>query len=78
MDCQMPQMDGFEATDKLRKMGLKAPIIAFSANAFQENIDHCRQVGMDDYIIKPFNKNNFLSKIHHWLDSQSKKSQSSG
>ena len=78
MDCQMPQMDGFEATNQLRKMGLKVPIIAFSANAFQENIDHCRQVGMDDYIIKPFEKNNFLTKIHQWLDSHPNNHRNSG
>ena len=77
-DIKMPQMDGFEATNQLRKMGLKIPIIAFSANAFQENIDHCRQVGMDDYIIKPFEKNNFLTKIHQWLDSHPNNHRNSG
>jgi signal transduction histidine kinase/CheY-like chemotaxis protein len=67
MDCQMPQMDGFEATDKLRSQGIDIPIIAFSANAFQDNIDECYKVGMNDYIVKPFEKHVFLNKILEWL-----------
>lgn len=67
MDCQMPQMNGFEATDKLRSQGVDIPIIAFSANAFQDNIDECYKVGMNDYIVKPFEKQDFLAKILQWL-----------
>ncbi|MDD7985775.1 response regulator [Lentisphaera marina] len=70
MDCQMPQMDGFEATDKLRSQGVDIPIIAFSANAFQDNIDECYKVGMNDYIVKPFDKHTFLTKIFEWLNEK--------
>jgi CheY-like chemotaxis protein len=67
MDCQMPQMNGFEATDKLRSKGVEIPIIAFSANAFKDNIEECYKVGMNDYIVKPFEKQDFLAKILQWL-----------
>ena len=64
MDIQMPIMDGLEATLAVReKHGKSLPIIAITANAFKENIDQCLKVGMNDYIIKPFEDNNVISKI---------------
>ncbi len=58
MDCQMPLMDGFEATRKMRKMeyelGLKrTPIIALTANALDEDRKACLSSGMDDFLVKP-------------------------
>ena len=55
MDIQMPVMDGYEATREIRKQvpGLKAPIIALSANAFEEDKQKSRDAGMDDHVAKP-------------------------
>ena len=56
MDIQMPEMDGFEATRRLRNSGFDAerlPIVALTANAYAEDIEACRQAGMQDHLTKP-------------------------
>jgi CheY-like chemotaxis protein len=61
MDCQMPVMDGFEATQEIRKREAQAgatepiPIIALTANAFKEDRDRCLAAGMNNYATKPLN-----------------------
>ncbi len=72
MDCQMPEMDGFEATAAIRDPGSavlnhQVPIIAMTANAMSEDRDHCLQAGMDDYVSKPVKKEVLSEVLHRWL-----------
>lgn len=70
MDIQMPIMDGYEATKKLRKLGNRTPIIAMTANAFSEDKKKAKEVGMDGYIPKPIDVNKLVSKIMNILGDQ--------
>jgi CheY-like chemotaxis protein len=53
MDCQMPRMDGYEATSILRQRGFTLPIVAITANAMAEEVEHCMSVGMNGHVEKP-------------------------
>jgi PAS domain S-box-containing protein len=64
MDMQMPQMNGFEATEYIRKtMKSKIPIIALTADVTTVDIAKCKAFGMDDYISKPIDENQLYNKI---------------
>lgn len=70
MDVQMPVMNGFEATQAIRNLeGEKAniPIIAMTANVLKEEVDLCYQAGMNDFIGKPFDTGELLSKINNLI-----------
>lgn len=72
MDCQMPEMDGFEATGEIRKLEnkqviKKMPIIAFTANAMKSDEEKCIRAGMDGYITKPVNQEKLESVLIKWL-----------
>ncbi|ORX94513.1 hypothetical protein K493DRAFT_337790 [Basidiobolus meristosporus CBS 931.73] len=56
MDCQMPVMDGYEATTEIRKFDRQTPIIAVSANTIKTDIERCFEVGMNAYLSKPVNR----------------------
>jgi CheY-like chemotaxis protein/HPt (histidine-containing phosphotransfer) domain-containing protein len=73
MDCQMPRMDGYEATTEIRKLENKTqanrhlPIIALTANALTGDREICIAVGMDDYISKPFSHDRISKVLECWL-----------
>ena len=77
MDCQMPIMDGYEATQAIRGLQDHEPqdstrhpvIIAMTANAMKEDHDRCIQVGMDDYLSKPVQKQVLADKLIHWSEA---------
>ena len=76
MDCQMPEMDGFEATKKIREHeqhhghDRPIPIIALTANVQKGAKDKCRAAGMDDYLSKPFSQEQLQQKLEQWLASE--------
>jgi signal transduction histidine kinase/DNA-binding response OmpR family regulator len=66
MDMQMPEMDGLEATKRIRQlgaMGRAVPIIAMTANAMQEDRRRCLEAGMNDFVAKPIDSGELLRKI---------------
>ncbi|MFL5815130.1 MAG: ATP-binding protein, partial [Bdellovibrionia bacterium] len=71
MDCQMPEMDGFEATKKIRELeassGKRIPIIALTANAMKEDEEKCLQSGMTDFISKPVKQEQLSEKLERLL-----------
>ena len=71
MDCQMPVMDGFECTKRIRtnesKTGKHIPIIAMTANAMEGDRERCIAAGMDDYISKPFEPEQLQALIGKYL-----------
>jgi two-component system, sensor histidine kinase and response regulator len=71
MDVQMPEMDGFEATARIRQeekaTGAHLPIIALTAYAMKGDEERCRAAGMDDYIPKPVRPQDLFSAIHRLL-----------
>lgn len=71
MDCQMPIMDGFAATEKIReieknKSRKRVPIIAITANAMKGDREKCIGKGMDDFLSKPFRMSELLDIIGVW------------
>ncbi len=66
MDIQMPEMDGVETTQKIRKdADSQIPIIALTANAFRKDIDHYLSIGMNDYVSKPFQEAELFNAIQN-------------
>ena len=70
MDCQMPVMDGFEATRRLREpasgvLDSRIPVIALTASAFQEDRQRCLEAGMSDFLTKPIDRVALAETLSH-------------
>jgi CheY-like chemotaxis protein len=74
MDVQMPEMDGYTATRRIRAMGLpgaeSVPIIAMTANVFREDVEKCLAVGMNDHVGKPLDFDEVLEKLRRYLPAR--------
>ncbi len=83
MDCQMPELDGYAATEAIRRHEMQAeprresqaswvriPIVGLTANAMPGDREHCLAVGMDDYLTKPFSLAQLHTTLARWLPSQ--------
>ena len=70
MDCQMPELDGYEATRMIRRGeagNANVPIVAMTANAMQGDKERCLESGMDDYLAKPIRQKELVEVIERWL-----------
>ena len=69
MDCNMPVMDGYEASRQIRRSGRwpDLPIVALTANAMPEERERCRAAGMNDYLAKPFRREELAALLELWV-----------
>lgn len=71
MDCQMPVMNGYEATRRIRKLGVnysRTPIVAWTANVTPVERQRCLDCGMDDFLAKPFKREQLVDILGRWLN----------
>ena len=73
MDCQMPVVDGFDATREIRQWEItcgvpRRPIIAVTANALPEDRERCIEAGMDDFLSKPYTIDKLRDLVKHYLN----------
>ncbi len=73
MDCNMPVMDGYEASRQIRQSGRwpHLPIVALTANAMFEERERCRAAGMSDYLAKPFRREELAAVLDQWIPTTS-------
>ncbi len=75
MDCQMPEMDGYEASRKIRRQerGERIPLVALTANVMDGDREKCLAAGMDDFLAKPFTRAEMVAVLERWLSQKKNK-----
>lgn len=69
MDLQMPVMDGYEASKRIRELGISTPIIALTASAMMGDREKIKKFGINDHVLKPFNPKELQNKLERYLGS---------
>ncbi|TVR34804.1 MAG: response regulator [Spirochaetaceae bacterium] len=69
MDVQMPEMNGYEATQRIRELGISVPIIAVTASALKGEAEKCLAVGMNDFLPKPFKARDVFPVLDKWVQT---------
>ena len=67
MDCEMPVMDGWEATRQIRALGVRTPVLAYTASVRPTSKSRCTDAGMDDFLVKPAQPAQLALRLQHWL-----------
>lgn len=67
MDIQMPEMNGYDATMEIRRLGINIPVVAMTANGYRSETDKYLAVGMNDLITKPFREDELLDIVSKWI-----------
>jgi CheY-like chemotaxis protein/HPt (histidine-containing phosphotransfer) domain-containing protein len=70
MDIHMPNMDGFETTKSLRDSGLDIPIIALTADVMKQEVDKCLEVGCNEHLSKPIDRNKLMNLLESYLSPE--------
>jgi CheY-like chemotaxis protein len=74
MDVQMPEMDGYEATRRIRELDAPhaqaVPIVAMTANVFREDVERCLEAGMNDHLGKPLDLAELIEKLRKYLPAK--------
>ena len=76
MDCRMPKMDGYQATAEIRRReaaagGRRLPVVALTANELESDRQKCLDAGMDDYVRKPFRRQDLERILKQWVATPS-------
>jgi CheY-like chemotaxis protein len=71
MDCALPLLSGYEATQKIKSECYKPPlIVALTANSLQENVEKCYSSGMDNFLAKPIQRSDLINIIFQYFDKK--------
>ena len=78
MDCDMPVLNGLDATRQIRALGVGTPVLAYTASVTPANKSRCTDAGMDDFLAKPAHAGQLAMKLQRWLTVSRRERRHSG